>query len=161
MKRLHVHVAVEDLSRSVGFYSTLFGVAPTVLKDDYAKWQLEDPRVNFAISNRGAAPGLDHLGIQVDSDDELAETAARLSASGEALLDQGETTCCYARSNKRWTVDPTGIAWETFHTTGTADTYGESAIVPRPAAAREQQATGCGAEAAGKAPSGAAACCAG
>ncbi|QUD86986.1 ArsI/CadI family heavy metal resistance metalloenzyme [Phenylobacterium montanum] len=127
MKRLHVHVAVEDLAKSIGFYSTLFGSEPTVLKGDYAKWMLDDPRVNFAISNRGAATGLDHLGIQVESDAELGELAGRLKDAGETTFDQQATTCCYAMGDKSWVRDPSGVRWETFHTTGEAVTYGEDA----------------------------------
>jgi catechol 2,3-dioxygenase-like lactoylglutathione lyase family enzyme len=125
MKRLHVHVAVEDLSRSIGFYSTLFGAAPAVVKDDYAKWMLDDPRVNFAISDRARVPGIDHLGIQVESGEELAELAERLKAAGETTRDQEATTCCYARSDKAWVNDPSGVRWETFHTFGEATAYGE------------------------------------
>jgi catechol 2,3-dioxygenase-like lactoylglutathione lyase family enzyme len=124
MKRLHVHVAVEHLDRSIRFYSGLFGAAPTVLKDDYAKWMMEDPRVNFAISVRGRAPGLDHMGIQVESESELREVSARLKAAEMPVFDEGSTTCCYAKSDKAWVVDPQGIAWETFLTTGTATVYG-------------------------------------
>ena len=126
MKRLHVHVAVDDLQRSVGFYSTLFATGPSVLKDDYAKWMLDDPRVNFAISARaGRADGVDHLGIQVETDSELHELAARLKAAGETTRDQEATTCCYAQSNKAWVNDPDGIRWETFFTFAEATTYGE------------------------------------
>lgn len=125
MKRLHVHVGVENLERSIGFYSTLFGAEPTVVKGDYAKWMLEDPRVNFAISGRGRAAGVDHLGIQVDSGEELAELAGRLKAAGETTRDQEAATCCYARSDKAWVNDPSGLRWETFHTFGEAVTYGE------------------------------------
>ncbi len=126
MKRLHVHVAVDDLGRSIGFYSTLFAAEPLVVKDDYAKWMLEDPRVNFAISARSAVrPGLDHLGIQVETDDELRDFADRLKDAGEATRDQEAATCCYARSNKSWVNDPTGIRWETFFTFGEATIYGE------------------------------------
>lgn len=125
MKRLHVHVAVDDLNKSVGFYSTLFGVAPSVTKADYAKWMLDDPKVNFAISSRGTAQGVDHLGIQVESDGELRELAGRLKAAGETTRDQEATTCCYAQSNKAWVNDPSGIRWETFFTFGEATAYGE------------------------------------
>jgi catechol 2,3-dioxygenase-like lactoylglutathione lyase family enzyme len=125
VKRLHVHVAVEDLARSVGFYSTLFGAEPVVLKDDYAKWMLEDPKVNFAISDRAAITGVDHLGIQVESADELAELAGRLKAAGEATRDQEAATCCYAKSDKAWVNDPNGLRWETFRTFGEATSYGE------------------------------------
>ena len=125
MKRLHVHVAVEDLAKSIGFYSTLFGARPVVLKDDYAKWMLDDPRVNFAISDRSRLTGVDHLGIQVESGEELAELAGRLKAAGEVTRDQEATTCCYARSDKAWVNDPGGLRWETFHTLGEATSYGE------------------------------------
>ena len=139
MKRLHVHVAVEDLARSIGFYSTLFGAEPAVLKDDYAKWMLDDPRVNFAISDRARAPGVDHLGIQVETGPELAELAGRLKAAGEVTRDQVATTCCYAKGDKAWVNDPSGIRWETFHTFGEATAYGEDepdvAPATQPAAA--------------------------
>ena len=125
MKRMHVHVAVDDLKRSIGFYSTLFAAEPTMLKDDYAKWMLDDPKVNFAISSRSAQVGLDHLGIQVETDGELRELAGRLKSAGEATRDQEATTCCYARGNKSWVNDPSGIRWETFFTFGDAATYGE------------------------------------
>src|SRR6201990_25400 len=125
MKRLHIHVSVEDISRSVGFYSALFAAQPTVVKPDYAKWMLEDPRVNFAISTRGREPGLDHLGIQVENTDELQEVYARLREAGGDVIEQGETTCCYAKSEKSWIDDPAGIAWETFHTTGESTVYGD------------------------------------
>ena len=126
MKRLHVHVAVDDLEKSIGFYSALFAARPSVTKPDYAKWMLEDPKVNFAISSRGTRiDGVDHLGIQVETDAELRELAARLKAAGEATRDQEATTCCYAQSNKSWVNDPSGIRWETFFTFGEATTYGE------------------------------------
>lgn len=127
MKRFHVHVAVADLAASVRFYSTLFGGAPTVRKDDYAKWQLDDPRVNFAISARGAVPGLDHLGLQTDNDEELGTLHAPLQAANVAAQAEHEVACCYARSNKYWVTDPTGIAWETFHTLGAVPTFNEAA----------------------------------
>lgn len=125
MKRLHVHIAVDDLDRSIGFYAALFGTDPTVLKDDYAKWMLDDPKVNFAISARGRAGGVDHLGIQVDSRDELDDLSARLRSAGEMTLDQEATTCCYAKSDKAWVHDPSGIKWETFFTFADAVAYGE------------------------------------
>jgi predicted enzyme related to lactoylglutathione lyase len=125
MKRMHVHVAVEDLNRSIDFYSALFDAAPTVVKPDYAKWMLDDARVNFAISTRGHETGLDHLGIQVESKTELAEVHARLHKAGGAVIDQGKTTCCYAKSEKSWIDDPAGISWETFHTTGESTLYGD------------------------------------
>jgi catechol 2,3-dioxygenase-like lactoylglutathione lyase family enzyme len=125
VKRLHVHVAVRDLAASTRFYSTLFAAEPTVVKADYAKWMLEDPRVNFAISaHDGAAPGLSHLGIQVEDADELAEVYARLQKADRPVLDEGATTCCYAKSTKSWIADPQDIAWETFLTTGDAVDYG-------------------------------------
>ena len=126
MKRLHVHVAVDNLEKSIGFYSTLFATKPSVTKPDYAKWMLEDPKVNFAISTRGGrGDGVDHLGIQVETDAELRELAGRLKAAGEETRDQEATTCCYAQSNKSWVNDPSGIRWETFFTFGEATTYGE------------------------------------
>ena len=126
MKRFHVHVSVDNLEQAAVFYERMFGTPATVRKDDYAKWMLDDPRVNFAISQRGRAPGVDHLGIQVESKDELREVYGRMDAAGH-LLQQGETTCCYARSEKSWVHDPQGIPWEAFHTTGEATTYGEGA----------------------------------
>jgi len=124
MKRLHVNVAVEDLAASVRFYNALFAAEPTVLKDDYARWMLDDPRVNFAVSTRGAGRGIDHLGIQVEDEAELREAYDRLRAAGGPTLDGGETTCCYARSSKQWIADPQGVAWETFLTHGDAPVYG-------------------------------------
>ena len=125
MKRMHVHVAVENLEQAVGFYSVLFAAGPTVVKADYAKWMLDDPRVNFAVSTRGRAPGLDHLGIQVESEAELSEVYRRMHQSGGAVIEQGQTTCCYAKSEKSWVDDPAGIAWETFLTTGESTDYGD------------------------------------
>jgi catechol 2,3-dioxygenase-like lactoylglutathione lyase family enzyme len=127
MKRLHVHVGVADLDRSVGFYSTLFGAPPTILKDDYAKWMLDDPRVNFAISQgRHATKGIEHVGIQAESADELAEVYGRLKAADRPVLEEGATTCCYARSEKSWIADPDGLLWEAFLTSGEATVYGDS-----------------------------------
>ena len=127
MKRLHVHVGVTDLSTSIGFYSTLFGAEPTVTKDDYAKWMLEDPRVNFAISSGNhAAKGIEHLGIQVESGEELTEVYDRLKAADRPVLEEGATTCCYAKSEKSWIADPDGIVWEAFLTNGDATVYGDS-----------------------------------
>ncbi|HEX8669294.1 MAG TPA: ArsI/CadI family heavy metal resistance metalloenzyme [Allosphingosinicella sp.] len=126
MKRLHVHVGVADLERSVGFYSTLFGAGPTVLKPDYAKWMLEDPRVNFAISSGRAGRGIEHLGIQAEDADELGEVYARLEGAGRPVLEEGSTTCCYARSEKSWVADPDGVVWEAFLTVGEATVYGDS-----------------------------------
>ena len=127
MKRMHVHVGVEDLDKSIAFYSTLFAAAPTVQKSDYAKWMLDDPRVNFAISARADGAGVRHLGIQVENGDELAEVYQRLQAADAPILDEGATTCCYARSEKAWINDPQGVAWETFLTLGDATTYGGGA----------------------------------
>jgi catechol 2,3-dioxygenase-like lactoylglutathione lyase family enzyme len=135
MKRLHLHVSVPDLTQSIQFYQTLFGAAPSVVKDDYAKWMLDDPRVNFAISQRERAAGVDHVGIQVDSREELSELADRLKAAGAQTLDQEATTCCYARSDKSWVRDPAGVRWETFFTFGEAVTYGEDEPMPEAAAA--------------------------
>lgn len=131
MKRLHVHVAVDDLARSIRFYSTLFAAEPTVLKPDYAKWMLDDPRVNFAISARGREAGVSHLGIQVEDEAELAEVYARLKKAERPVLEQGAVTCCYARSEKQWTADPQGVAWETFLTRGESTIYGESDSMER------------------------------
>ena len=129
MKRMHLHVSVPDLARSIEFYAALFGAPPSVVKPDYAKWMLDDPRVNFAISKRGAAAGVEHVGIQVDSADELGELASRLKAAGERTFDETATTCCYARSDKSWVRDPAGVRWETFFTFGDATTYGEDVKV--------------------------------
>jgi hypothetical protein len=126
MKRFHVHVAVKDLQNSVRFYSTLFATEPTVLKPDYAKWMLEDPRVNFAISQRGGAAGVEHLGIQAEDEDELADVFARLSRAEGPVIEEKATTCCYAQSDKQWITDPQGVAWETFFTFGETTTYGNS-----------------------------------
>ena len=137
MNRLHLHVAVDDLERSVGFYSTLFGARPAVVKADYAKWMLEDPRVNFAISARGREAGLDHLGIQTETAEDLQALAGRLKAAGESTFDQKAATCCYARSEKSWVTDPSGLRWETFHTHGASTVYGED---DAPTAAMEPEA---------------------
>jgi len=131
MKRLHVHVAVKDLDASIRFYSQLFAAEPAVRKPDYAKWMLEDPRVNFAISCRGAPPGVQHLGIQVEDRRELEEVYARLQRAEAPVIEEGETTCCYARSEKSWIGDPQGIQWETFLTTGESTVYGTDQIRPK------------------------------
>jgi catechol 2,3-dioxygenase-like lactoylglutathione lyase family enzyme len=125
MKRLHVHVAVDNVDHAIGFYSALFAAQPAVVKPDYAKWMLDDPRVNFAISARGREPGLDHLGIQVEDKTELDEVYARLQAAGAPVVEQGQTACCYAKSEKSWIDDPAGIAWEAFLTTGESTDYGD------------------------------------
>ena len=123
MKRFHVHVAVPDLSASIRFYSALFAAEPAVVKDDYAKWMLEDPRVNFAISQRGGRLGINHLGLQTDSDEELEVLHGQMERADVAAHAENEIACCYARSNKYWVTDPTGIAWETFHTLGSVPTF--------------------------------------
>jgi catechol-2,3-dioxygenase len=146
MKRMHVHVAVRNIDQSVSFYSTLFAVAPTVLKRDYAKWMLDDPRVNFSISSHGAEAGMDrvgvdHLGIQVEDPAELGEVYGRLAEAGRPVLEEGKTTCCYAQSEKSWITDPQGVAWETFHTTGESATFGTSA--PLEKIGKAADASGC------------------
>ncbi len=125
MKRFHVHIHVDDLQQSIGFYSRLFGAEPARIESDYAKWMLDDPRINFAISTRGARPGLDHLGFQVDDATELAALKSRAASAEMAMLDEGTTTCCYARSEKHWITDPQGIAWEHFHTLGDIPVFNE------------------------------------
>jgi hypothetical protein len=140
LKRMHVHVSVENLSESIRFYSTMFGGAePAVRRDDYCKWELKDPAVNFAISQRGTKPGVDHLGIQVETDEELGEMNARFAAANLPVMEQTGTNCCYAKSDKAWTVDPQGVAWETFRTLETAPTYGQ----PRPASNLQSSAACC------------------
>ena len=127
MKRFHVHAHVADLGASIAFYSKMFAAEPTRIESDYAKWMLDDPRINFAISTRGTAVGIDHLGIQTDSEEELAALKAQAEAADMTLLDAGETTCCYARSDKYWVTDPQGIAWEQFHTLGSIPVFSEAA----------------------------------
>jgi catechol 2,3-dioxygenase-like lactoylglutathione lyase family enzyme len=146
MKRLHVHVSVEDLQQSIRFYSTLFASEPTVTKPDYAKWMLTDPRVNFAISARGRDhAGLDHLGIQVEDEAELVEVQGRLKCAEGPVLDEGMTTCCYAKSEKSWIADPSGIAWEAFLTVGESTVYGHGAELAtlREQAKEKAMAAGC------------------
>lgn len=173
MKRLHVHVAVENLDHAIGFYSTLFAAEPSVVKPDYAKWMLDDPRVNFAISARAreGGAGIDHLGIQVEDTGELAEVSARLARTQAAVFDQGDTTCCYAKSTKAWITDPAGVDWEAFLTTGESTVYGGTGAVKRPGKepccepapkARTEQSVAaecCEPTAAAKAKQPAAACC--
>ncbi len=139
MKRLHVHVNVEDLAESIGFYSTLFAAEPTVLKDDYAKWMLDDPRVNFAISDRKDKTGINHLGIQVDDDEELAELSERLASAGREVVEQKDAHCCYARGNKAWVTDPQGVAWESFATSGSIEIFGADTLNEMP----EAKSTAC------------------
>ncbi|HEX7560027.1 MAG TPA: ArsI/CadI family heavy metal resistance metalloenzyme [Usitatibacter sp.] len=155
MKRFHVHVAVPDLQKSIGFYSTMFGAQPTVVKDDYAKWMLEDPRVNFAISQRGGAGGVNHLGFQVDEASELEDIHTRLQAADAGVVQEKNVSCCYARSDKYWVTDPSGIAWESFHSLGTVPFYdgeaksGETKVAPKaaccaPSATEPARAACCG-----------------
>jgi len=129
MKRLHVHISVRDLAASIRFYRTLFRAEPVVTKPDYAKWMLEDPRVNFAISMHGQPVGVNHLGFQVDTDEELRGMRAQLEAADARMVEESELACCYGRSDKYWVTDPTGIAWETFHTLGSIPIYGEDTAV--------------------------------
>ena len=154
MKRFHVHLHVDDLARSIDFYAKLFATAPARVENDYAKWMLDDPAVNFAISTRGNAAGVDHLGIQTDDPAELAALKARAEAADLSLADEGTTTCCYARSEKHWVTDPQGIAWEHFHTLGDIPVFREAtaaqaavccAGAPRakPAAATAKSASSC------------------
>ena len=124
MKRFHVHVAVHDLKQSIRFYSALFGAQPTVAKPDFAKWMLDDPRINFAVSTRGNKAGLDHLGIQAENGEELEEVGSRLAQADVSLMPQKGASCCYAKSDKYWTIDPQGVAWESFHTLDSVPTYG-------------------------------------
>ena len=146
MKRLHLHVSVPDLDQSIRFYATLFGAEPAVVKPDYAKWMLDDPRVNFAISTRDRAPGLDHVGIQTETSAELAELSGRLKAAGATTFDEQATTCCYAQSDKSWVSDPAGLRWETFFTFGEATTYGEDQALAALEAAATPASACCGAQ---------------
>jgi len=129
MKRLHVHVSVKDIAASIRFYKTLFGAEPTVTKTDYAKWMLEDPRLNFAISAHRQPVGVNHLGFQVETDEELRAMRAQLEAADARMIEESAQPCCYAKSDKYWVTDPTGIAWETFHTLGSIPIYGEDTAV--------------------------------
>ena len=165
MKRLHVHVAVQDLKSSMHFYSQLFAAAPTVVKSDYAKWMLDDPRVNFAISARGTSSGIEHLGIQVESREELSDVYDRLQRADAPILEEGATTCCYAKSEKSWIEDPQGVKWETFLTTGESTSYGNEAAgaaccTPASLSSNRQAAEGCCTkEAKAEAQARKAACC--
>ena len=169
MKRFHVHVAVQDLKSSMHFYSQLFAAKPTVVKADYAKWMLDDPRVNFAISARGGAGGIEHLGIQVESRDELLEVYDRLQRADAPILEEGATTCCYAKSEKSWVEDPQGVKWETFLTTGESTSYGNEAASASESGcctpstltlAKETDGQCCSKEAKAEAQARKAACCA-
>ena len=148
MKRFHVHVHVNDLEKNIAFYSAMFDQAPARTEADYAKWMLQDPPVNFAISTRGQTTGLDHLGIQVESSEDLHALKAQAAQADMALLDEGETTCCYARSDKYWVTDPQGIAWEQFHTLDNIPVFREDTTAPataccRPAAPTQQTDASC------------------
>lgn len=156
MKRLHVHVAVNDLNQSIGFYSALFAAQPSIVKSDYAKWMLDDPRVNFAISSRGREAGLDHLGIQVEDAQELQEVYARLRVAGGEVVEQGDTACCYAKSEKSWIGDPAGISWETFLTKGESTNYGDGTGESEARIAHEKKSACCAPE---MKPAPASACC--
>ncbi|WP_024576080.1 MULTISPECIES: ArsI/CadI family heavy metal resistance metalloenzyme [unclassified Afipia] len=156
MKRLHVHVAVNDLNQSIGFYSALFAAQPSIVKSDYAKWMLDDPRVNFAISARGREAGLDHLGIQVEDTEELQEVYARLRVAGGEIIEQGDTACCYAKSEKSWIGDPAGISWETFLTKGESTNYGDGTGENEARIAHEKKSACCAPE---MKPAAASACC--
>jgi catechol 2,3-dioxygenase-like lactoylglutathione lyase family enzyme len=137
MKRMHVNVSVSDLNASIEFYNALFATTPSVMKEDYAKWMLEDPRVNFSITTRGTKKGIDHLGIQVEDETELGEVYARLETANAPTIEEGATTCCYANSEKTWVFDPDSIAWETFLTLGESTVYGHDEIRPK------EQASAC------------------
>ncbi len=138
MKRFHVHVAVNDLDRSIAFYSAMFGEQPAVVKPDYAKWMLEDPRINFAISRRGQAPGVNHLGIQAEDDVELESIHANLRRADTTILAEESANCCYAKSDKYWVTDPQGIAWESFHSLGSIPLFGSAGPAP------DEQPANCG-----------------
>ena len=153
MKRFHVHVAVPDIEAGIRFYSTLFAAQPTVREDDYAKWMLDDPRVNFAISARGGDDGVNHLGFQVESAGELAAMEAQLVAADQGMVAEKNAACCYALSDKYWITDPAGVAWETFHTLGSIPVFGSATAAPAKA-----PATGCGCGP--RAAAGNKACCA-
>ena len=142
MKRMHVNLSVADLDKSISFYSMLFAAGPTVVKGDYAKWMLEDPRVNFSITTRGSRNGIDHLGIEAEDDGELRDVYARLKNAGRPVIEEGQTTCCYAHSDKNWIRDPEGVSWEAFLTTGESETFGDESATTS-AKAASPQATGC------------------
>ena len=159
MKRFHVHVGVADLDASVAFYSGLFGSAPTVVKDDYAKWMLDDPRINFAISQKdGAAKGIEHLGLQVEDQAELAEVYGRLKTAKGPVLEEGATTCCYARSEKSWIADPDGVVWEAFLTSGESTVYGASPELEQLASANAAAGSCCAPQAPAQ-PAASTGCC--
>ncbi|SHN55825.1 ArsI/CadI family heavy metal resistance metalloenzyme [Erythrobacter sanguineus] len=158
MKRFHMHVGVTDLDASLAFYTHLFGAEPSVVKADYAKWMIEDPRINFAISLReGAAKGIEHVGLQAEDESELAEVYARLKAADRPVLEEGATTCCYATSEKSWIADPDGVVWEAFLTSGGSTTYGGSPDLDQ--LANADAATGACCVPQGAAPAPAKTCC--
>lgn len=158
MKRFHVHVGVADLDQSISFYSGLFGQEPSVTKPDYAKWMLDDPRVNFAISQKcGAVKGVEHLGLQVEDQGELAQVYGRLEAAGRPVLEEGATTCCYAQSEKSWIADPDGVVWEAFLTTGDSTVYGAGPELEQLASANAAAGACCAPQSAPAAPTGG--CC--
>jgi catechol 2,3-dioxygenase-like lactoylglutathione lyase family enzyme len=158
--RFHVHVGVADLDQSIAFYSGLFGAQPSVTKPDYAKWMLEDPKINFAISQKdGATKGVEHLGVQVDSESELAAVYGRLKAAGGPVLEEGATTCCYAKSEKSWIADPDGVVWEAFHTTGDSTNYGASPDIAGLASANAAASACCAPQVEAAAPAKSSACC--
>lgn len=160
MKRFHMHVGVADLDASIAFYTHLFGAAPSVVKPDYAKWMLEDPRINFAISMReGAAKGIEHVGLQVEDEGELAEVYSRLKAADRPVLEEGATTCCYAKSQKSWIADPDGVVWEAFLTNGGSTTYGGSPDLEQLANADAATGACCVPQSATPAPAATSACC--
>ncbi len=128
MKRMHIHISVQDLDQSIGFYSALFGAEPVKTKPDFAKWLLDDPRINFAISTRSGQQGVNHLGLQVETEAELEELRERMRSADMSLFDEGETVCCYARSEKSWVQDPAGIAWETYRTMEDAELYDSPSV---------------------------------
>jgi catechol 2,3-dioxygenase-like lactoylglutathione lyase family enzyme len=149
---MHVNLSVNDLEASIAFYNSLFASEPAVIKQDYAKWMLDDPRINFAITTRGTRKGIDHLGIQVENDSELDEVYGRLQSASAPVIEEGATTCCYAESEKSWIFDPEGIAWETFLTRGESPVYGSDAIVDR------EKASACCTPAQGAAKPGSSCC---
>jgi catechol 2,3-dioxygenase-like lactoylglutathione lyase family enzyme len=159
MKRFHVHVAVKDIQESTRFYSAMFGVAPSVLKVDYAKWMLEDPRINFAISQRSQTPGVNHLGFQAETDEELEGIHAHLQNADHAIVAEKGVSCCYAKSDKYWVTDPQGIAWESFRSLGSVPIYGEENH-DAAAACGSQAESGCCPTARDDAPAATRSCCA-
>ena len=152
MKRFHVHLHVDDIPASVAFYSAMFAAEPSRLEGDYAKWMLDDPRVNFAISTRGGKPGIDHLGIQADTADDLAELKTRAREADMSVLDEGSASCCYARSEKHWLVDPQGVAWEHFQTLATIPVFSEAARAAPAGAAPAPASSCCASRAATRSP---------